>query len=186
MERIKLSLILLLPLIMAVSCGSEPRAEDTDPPVEIDTISVDITPAAPVKDTAFDPHSISQEVFNATKIDVQHFVEKLNHIIRSKNFTAWKEELSPSFFEGISSGQFLQQVSESDALKTRGIVIKTVEDYFNNVVVPSRANSRLDDIEFVSQNRVKAYTIVINREGQAQRLRLYDLEYTGNLWKIIN
>jgi len=198
MKRVKLYLILVLPLIMVISCGSQPKADniDTPPPAEeIDTIPVDIAPIdilpvdiapAPAQATAFDPHSISQEVYNSTKIEVQAFIEKLNLIIRNKNYTAWKAELSPSFFAEISSREFLQQISDANALKGRGIVLNTAEDYFNYVVVPSRVNSRADDIEFITQNRVKAYTVITNRDGETQRLRLYDLEYIGNIWKIVN
>jgi hypothetical protein len=195
MERVKLSLVLLLPLVMAVSCGTEPTVDNTPPPGEIDTVPEDIVPSdivlediipPPDEDTAFDPSSISQELFNSTKIEVQRFIEEVNQVIRNKNYTAWKAELSPSFFARISSGEFLQQISDADAMKNRGIVLKSAEDYFNYVVVPSRVNSRVDDIEFISQNRVKAYTVITNREGQTQRLRLYDLEYFGNLWRIIN
>jgi hypothetical protein len=186
---------------MIISCGSDPKAEITDilsPPAEIDTISADNIsiipnipnipniPHPPVEGLAFDPHSVSQDRFNSTKIEVQHFIEELNRIIRNKNYTAWKAELSPSFFAEISSRQFLQQVSETDAMKNRGIVLRTPEDYFINVVVPSRANSRVDDIEFVSQNRVKAYTVMTNRDGQPQRLRLYELEYIEKIWRIVN
>ena len=191
MERGKLRLVLLLPLIAAISCGTPGPAPTTEnntdafPPAEIGTVP-DNAVAPPAENAAFDPRSVSQELFNATKTDVQHFIEKLNEVIRNKNYTAWKTELSPSFFAEISSSEFLQQITGTDAMKTRNIVLKTPEDYFNNVVVPSRANSRVDDIDFVSQNRVKAYTIITNREGQAQRLRLYDLEFTGNIWKIIN
>ena len=192
MERGKLYLVLVLPLIMAVSCGtpgSTTENTDTPPPARtdaVDPISVGVVPESAVEDVPFDPHSISQERYNSTKIDVQHFMERLNQIIRNKNYTAWKAELSPSFFAGISSDDFLQQISEMNGMKSRGIVLKTAEDYFNYVVVPSRVNSRVDDIEFIDQNRVKAYTEIKNREGQTQRLRLYDLEYNGNLWKIIN
>jgi hypothetical protein len=48
--------------------------------------------------------------------------------------------------------------------------------------VPSRANDRVDDIEFISQKRVKAYTV----SQKGERLRLYDLEKTNEGWKIIN
>jgi hypothetical protein len=50
------------------------------------------------------------------------------------------------------------------------------------VVVPSRTKDRVDDIEFIGQNRVKAFTI--NNKGQ--KLRLYDLEKTASGWKIAN
>jgi hypothetical protein len=67
-------------------------------------------------------------------------------------------------------------------LKNQKIVLKSLEDYFLYVVVPSRANDRVDDIEFIGQNRVKAYTIT----SKGQRLRLYELEKTAGNWNIVN
>jgi hypothetical protein len=57
---------------------------------------------------------------------------------------------------------------------------------FFHVVGPSRASSRVDEIEILSNTRVKAFTVMTNRAGEVQRLRLYDLERFGNTWKIIN
>jgi len=56
------------------------------------------------------------------------------------------------------------------------------------VVVASRAETgvRVDDIEFISLNRVQAFTVTTNRAGEEVRLRLYDLEKIGNSWTIIN
>jgi hypothetical protein len=113
-------------------------------------------------------------------------MEGLNQIIRRRDYNAWKAALSPEYFNKIASAENLQQVSELPAMKTRGITLKTAEDYFINVVVPSRANSRVDDIEFIGEHRVKAFTIMTNASGEEQRLRLYDLEKTGNIWKIID
>jgi len=130
--------------------------------------------------------NISKEQYASTKEDVQHFIENLNQTIRRRDYNAWKAALSKEYFDKISSPENLQQVSELPAMKTRRITLKSAEDYFINVVVPSRANSRVDDIEFISENRVKAFTVMTNASGEEQRLRLYDLEKTGNIWKIID
>jgi len=129
---------------------------------------------------------VSKEQYNTTKDDVQHFIERLNQTIRKKDYKTWKDSLSPEYFDKLASKENLSQMSDLPAMKTRGIVLKNVEDYFINVVVPSRANSRVDEIEFIGENRVKAFTIITNSSGEEQRLRLYDLEKTGNIWKIIN
>jgi len=129
---------------------------------------------------------ISKAEYDSTKVDVQHFIEELNQIIRKKDYNAWKAALSREYFAQIASPENLQQVSELPAMKTRGITLKSAEDYFINVVVPSRANSRVDDIEFIGEHRVKAFTVTTNNSGEELRLRLYDLEKTGNIWKIIN
>lgn len=130
----------------------------------------------------FDPTSISQEVFNTTKSEVQILIETLNEIIRKRDYSAWTSYLSPAYREKLSDPEFLKAVSETNRLKSQNIVLKSLYDYFMYVVVPSRANDRVDDIEFIGENRVKAYTVT----GKGQRLRLYDLEKTTKGWNIIN
>jgi hypothetical protein len=191
MENIKLCLPFTLALVLLFSCGTAPNAE---PPQEITLQEIALIEEAEevqveeqvTSREVFDPGSVSQEYYVLTKEDVQHFIEELNFIIRSRNYNAWRNALSPGYFAQISSAENLQQMSDTPAMKTRGIVLRTPEDYFINVVVPSRANSRVDDIEFVSRDRVKAFTITTSRSGEEQRLRLYDLERSGNMWKIIN
>jgi hypothetical protein len=164
---------LLFLLAFSLSCRSNP-ATDAGP---------DQTPPDSTAGTGnFDPGSISQEVFDSTKIGVQNFIENLNQIIRNKNYTAWVSHLGPEYFAEKNSTGYLAQTSEQPRLKTQKIVLTSAQDYFIYVVVPSRANDRVDDIEFVSPTRVKAYTLTPN----GQRLRLYDLESSGNTWKIIN
>jgi hypothetical protein len=167
-----ISPVFLVVLCLFISCGSSSLSKNNDKE-ELTYVK---------KRTS----KISKEEYAATKIDVQHFIEELNRIISKKDYNSWKAALSPEYFEQISSAENLQQVSELPAMKTRGITLKTAEDYFINVVVPSRANSRVDDIEFIGEHRVKAFTIMTNNSGEEQRLRLYDLEKTGNIWKIIN
>ena len=137
---------------------------------------------------SFDPTTVSQEYYNFTLEEVQHFIFELNQIIRSRNYNLWRAALSDEYFREISSPKNLQQLSEQPAMTTRKIVLRTAQDYFTHVVVPSRANSRVDVIEFVSKNRVKAFTIIPNRVsgGEPQRLRLYDLEKINDMWTIIN
>ncbi|MDR0302539.1 MAG: hypothetical protein LBI04_09550 [Treponema sp.] len=165
--------VFLAVLCLFVSCGSSSK-KTTD-----ETWGY-------VQTGTFNPNQVSQAQYTSTKEDVQHFMEELNQIIRRRDYNSWKAALSPEYFEKISSSENLQQVSELPAMKTRRIVLRTAEDYFINVVVPSRANSRVDDIEFIGENRVKAFTIMTNKAGEEQRLRLYDLEKTGNIWKIID
>ena len=114
--------------------------------------------------------------------EIQQLTQRLNGIIKAKNFNSWVSYLDSSYLATINSREFLETVSKSAVLVKQNIVLNSAHDYFNHVVVPSRANSRVDDIEFVSQNRVKAYTI----DNKGNRLRLYDLEKTGVGWKIIN
>jgi hypothetical protein len=171
MAYIKLRVPIILVFVLLVSCVSK---------------TADSRGGGSRADEAFDPAVISQAYYDSTKEEVQHFIEDLNQIIRSRNYQAWRACLSREYFMEISSQENLRRISEQPAMKTRRITLRTAEDYFIHVVVPSRANLRVDDIEFVGRNRVKAFTITTNRAGEEQRLRLYDLEKIGNSWTIIN
>jgi hypothetical protein len=181
----KLPLLLIPVVLFAVSCGTNSNTEQAleGAPPSAGTAARENTAQ---DEEVFDSHMVSQEYYDATKEEVQHFINDLNLIIRNRNYASWRAALSDEYFRQISSQENLQQVSQQPAMMTRRIVLRTAEDYFLYVVVPSRANSRVDDIEFVSRNRVKAFTVNINRNGEEQRLRLYDLEKIGNTWKIIN
>ena len=170
-------LLIILSVILAVSCGSKPINGAPRDDEEWGYVQ---------SGESFNPISVSQEYYQSTMGDVQFFIEELNQIIRRRDYNSWKEALSLEYFEKISSQENLQEISAQPAMITRRIVLRNAEDFFIHVVVPSRANSRVDDIEFVSMNRVKAFTIMTNRAGEEQRLRLYDLEKTGNIWKIID
>jgi hypothetical protein len=175
------NIFILLLTMMVFSCGGGPATQDpsesvpaaqTAAPVEIEDDDPD----------TFDPGSITQDLYDSTKSDVQHLIEELNGIIRAKNYNAWKSYLDEKYLADISSSEYLRRISNTAAMKSQKIVLKVPEDYFNYVVVPSRANSRVDDIEFITQRRVKAFTIT----EKGQRLRLYDLERSSSGWKIIN
>jgi hypothetical protein len=179
MERSKFYLLFSLALL--VSCGSQPAAipPQPEPTAPVQPAPV---PEPEIVTETFDPGSISQEIFDSTKVDVQHFIGDLNKIVRGKDYNAWASHLGEDYFKEISSPEYLARISEQPRLKTQKIVLNSARDYFANVVVPSRANDRVDDIEFVTQTHVKAYTVTPG----GQRLRLYDLESSGNTWKIIN
>ncbi|MDR2738915.1 MAG: hypothetical protein LBB68_03680 [Treponema sp.] len=173
-------------LLGAFSCTSEPGpqpemvVQEPEPPRQE-------APAAPIVEegTNFDLTSITQEEFNSTKEEMQALIEEINQVIRAKDYNKWLSYLAEDFIGVINSQNYLIELSQtSEGLKSRNIVLKTPEDYFTHVVVPSRGNvrvdPRLDDIEFLSHNRVKAFTI----NARKQRLRLFEFVRIGNNWKI--
>ena len=57
--------------------------------------------------------------------------------------------------------------------------MKSLKDYFDYVVVPSRFQVQLDEIEFIGENQVKAYAM----RGNTKAL-LYLLVREDDKWKI--
>ena len=176
----------------------EPLPPET-PPEPVQTVQIEdpVEPAAvQPEENTFDPHSITMERFTNTKTEVQLLIADLNKIIRAKNYNGWIGYLADSYFDTINSGDFLEEKTEElyrrdqivaqntgkDPKRVQKRILKTARDYFTYVVVPSRSNDRMDDIEFVSESRVLAYT----QDSLGNRLILYDLELIDNLWMIIN
>jgi hypothetical protein len=190
-------LLFLLPVLF-ITCGTQPEtangalqtaeeelAEEelaAERPVEEELAAdkqaeTEITLlAAGAQNSGVSEEDAYEEVFH----EVKSFIESLNLIIQSRNYSKWRDALSEELRREISSPKFLTTVSQSPPLKSRGIVLKKPEDYFYIVVVPSRANSQVDRIEIINNNRVKAYYY---REDRY--LRLYELERRGNSWTII-
>lgn len=153
-----------------------PVMEEAPPVPVFDPVVIEEKPEEP-----FDPSSITQEVFDEAKHEVQILIEELNQIIRRKDYTVWSGYLGQNYLDAISDPGFLARISASTRLANSRIVLEKPEDYFLNVVVPSRSNDRVDDIEFIGENQVKAFTVTPN----GQRLRLYNLEKVKDSWKII-
>jgi hypothetical protein len=186
MKSIKLSLPVILAAILIISCGSGP--EPTPAPVSTTATVATTTTVAqqtPSQPAVFDPRTITQAQYETTRAEVQLFIERLNLIIRNRNYEQWRAVLSPEYYAEISSAENLRRISELDAMRSRGIVLRTARDYFLNVVVPARANTVLDDIEFITMTRVRAFTERVSA-GERRREILYDLEKINNSWTIIN
>jgi len=188
--------LVLLPVLF-IACKTTPQ--EAVPPQIIETpveTAVPVEEPAPAEPEFIEPpantSAITQEMYDQTLAEVKRFIENLNKSIGSKNYNAWKNALTDERFAEISSPEFLKEQSESPLMKNRKIVLKTPNDYFLNVVVPSRANSKVDEIDFVDENNVKAFYLETrtrrdennNNVTETRRLRLYELTKTGNEWKI--
>jgi hypothetical protein len=182
------ALFLAIPLIGILSCASNGKDSQQEPAVQT------LPPPAAVAQEAeaeedeanFDPQSITAQEKETTMDEMRLLIAEINRVIRAQDYDGWISYLADDFIAAINSADYLAQLSESSRqLKSQNIVLKTPRDYFTHVVVASRENVRvdasLDDIEFLSHNRVKAYTI--NTRNQ-QRLRLFEFVKAGDAWKI--
>jgi hypothetical protein len=188
-------LCLLAAVVLAVSCASNTSQQNeksadssqeqilttrsTVSPEETSGINAVSARTNTEKDT-FDPSSITPELYRETKEDIGKFISNLNMIIRAKMYNEWLAYLDEEYYNFINSPEYLRDMSNAGILQARRIVLTNAHDYFMNVVVPSRSNDRVDDIEFISENRVKAITM-----ERGRRIILYELEKRNNVWKII-
>jgi len=177
-----------------VSRPADPPAVTTPAPTPVAETSVPALVEQPVTETAaevvFNPANITQEQYASTREEVRQFIERLNVIISNRNFNAWESNLTPEYIAELSSPENLERLSETPLLKMHNTVLRNLNDYFTQIVVPARSSSRIDiehiDIIFLSEKKVRAYVNRIASSGETSEEILYDLEKINDIWKIIN
>jgi vacuolar-type H+-ATPase subunit F/Vma7 len=197
-------LLFLLPVLF-LACGTRPETvngalqaavkEPEEEPAAIMPVKEELAaerpaetePAAgtqnvPVVVVVKNSVDLSQESYEEVLDEVKAFVDDLNQTIKNKNYYKWRSVLSEELLNDISSPEFLANASKWPSMKSRGIVLREPRDYFNYVVVPSRANSQVDKIEIMDNNRVKAF--YINTRKERTEL-VYELAKIGDSWTII-
>ncbi|MCA1753337.1 MAG: hypothetical protein LC641_01290 [Spirochaeta sp.] len=122
---------------------------------------------------------ISTEMYETTFNEVEDFIAELNEIIAKRDFEQWKGHLTEEYIETHSDADILRERSESPVLSRNDIQLTSIEDYFTWVVVPSRANARLDDLDFIGTDKVEAIMRV-----RDQGVILYQLKRVDDRWKI--
>lgn len=187
-SRSALLLVAAIAVCLAVSCtsapASKPTAEDASiqepAPEQLEPGPLPPKAEAPQESPSFDPSTVTAEVKTATFVDVRALIESLNQIIRRQDYEAWLSHLSDEYIAFYSNPAVLAKYSEYPIMKRKGIKLQTLRDYFINVVYPSRQNDKVDDIEFVRGDMIKAITV----SPKGDRNILYMLEKHGEAWKI--
>jgi hypothetical protein len=186
-------------LVGVMSCTTQPelQSEKPEPVNQAPIIMVSPDPPEPAPEPplaegppeeppVFDYSNITEEVRTHTRAEIQQLIGELDGIIESENYQAWINSLDRSYLERISSRDFLAAQSQSPRLKSQES-LKTVEEYFKKVVVPSRANAdyRINDIDiqFIPEEE-KVLAFLTTSAGR--RLRLYELKNVDGTWKIAN
>jgi len=173
-------LITVILTIQLVSCISkEPVKEEITPviktPVEVPEVqntnkeNTNIAPSPALNDN---------EIKKA-ETDIAELIEKLNKIIASKDYENWKIYLSDDYIKYYSDPEVLKKKTQSPLLIKYNVVLRSLEDYFNYVVVGSRQNVKLDKIKVLDRNRIKAYMII-----KGTPVIIYELVRIDNEWKI--
>lgn len=124
-------------------------------------------------------YDVTDEVYNETFDQVEATIDELNRIIQDRNFDAWQDKLTERYIETFSSPERLEELSRTPVLERNNIELSSLRDYFRWVVVPSRSNARLDDLNFHGANRVEAIM-----EVRGQRVTLYELRRVDGSWKV--
>ncbi len=122
---------------------------------------------------------MTEDLYNEAFSEVETVITELNQIIYRGEFEKWKTYLTERYIEYHSDPQVLAALSRQPILAQNKIRLRSLRDYFEDVVVPSRARARLDDLIFYSDNLVEAVA-----EFRGERVILYLLRKVDGTWKI--
>lgn len=183
--------VMVLLLVFFISCVSSPDPQPRDSSPNGSAGTEPVIPARPpdgkaiekMKDddvvVRFDTVAITKKAYINTKSEIELVVDELNKITLDRDYSRWLTYTSDEYRSVFSNREVLDQVSAS--LPTKGIRLRSLQDYFNYVFVPSRQNMRVDDIQFVTPTRV----YVIMEIAPSQPAAIYILEKTSEGWKLV-
>jgi hypothetical protein len=167
-------LAVLTAALLASSCAGGPPASNTPPTPDTAGGPLDISAGEPQEQ-----FEVSEEVYTRTFEEIGEFIDNLNQIIRNADYESWLAYLSEEYIRTTSDPAYLKDQSEKPLLKQANIQLEDLRDYFEYVVVPSRDQATLDEIEFLDENHVKAIGVL-----RSTRVILYLLERDQEQWKI--
>jgi hypothetical protein len=124
-------------------------------------------------------YKVTTEVYNRTFDEIRAVITELNMHIAKREYSAWLEQLTQTYVTETSKQEYLDKWKDDPELKRRGIVLKTLRDFFDYRVVPTRSNVKLDEIQFSDDRHVYAFTVL-----RGEKYLLYYLVKTANGWKV--
>jgi hypothetical protein len=124
-------------------------------------------------------YAVTKEVYNRTFGEIRAVIDELNAHIARGEYEGWLEHLTDNYIRETSRQEYLDRWKEDPELKQRGIVLRTLHDFFQYRVVPTRTRAELDEIQFVDDSHVCAYTVL-----KGEKYLLYYLVKTDTGWKV--
>jgi hypothetical protein len=119
------------------------------------------TPAKPVtteyaRSVAALGSAVSEATFNQDRDAIMRTITELETIMTTKDVVQWRKYLSPSSVAYLRNQQNMKTVS---ARLPGNFQIRTDEDYFKFVFIPSRQGRKIDEIRYVSSIVTKAVQV---------------------------
>lgn len=186
MTKVRAIILLVTVVALFFGCATAPETlpEIPDEPVESpdteEPLPEEVAPEPEIEAAPGDHEiPVSVEVYERTFSEIEETIEELNRVIQARDFRRWQGYLTKEYIDTYSDPLTLRELSETPILQRNNIVLTNLRDYFDWVVVPSRANARLDDLRFVRNNQVEAIM-----EVRGQRVILYQLTNVDGDWKV--
>jgi hypothetical protein len=178
-----ISLLILVLLLFSGCAGTEndaaPVQEPQGPVLREEPAPAPPGPSVDTTAAAENGYEMDEQRYEKTKKDLSVLVDELNRIIARQDYGEWLEYLTTDYIDYYSDPDVLNELSQSPLMTKYNIKLRSLKDYFNYVVVGSRKDVHIDDINAISDRKVKVYMIVND-----EPIVVYTLEKVGERWKI--
>lgn len=180
----RITAVIILPALVLISCVSP---DGPSPPQSAPAPAADVSESEPEPETeavstlesSETSYEVTQEVYDQTFEEIEALIGELNGVISKRQFDRWTDYLSNIYIKTYNGKAVLSEINQYPQLKGNDIVLESLKDYFDWVVVPSRSRAVLDDIVFAGEDRVTAYSFF-----EGKRATLYELQRIDDEWKI--
>ena len=180
----RITAVIILPALVLISCVSP---DDPSPPQSAPAPTADISESEPEPETeavstlesSETSYEVTQQVYDQTFEEIEALIGELNGVISKRQFDRWTDYLSNIYIKTYNGKAVLSEINQYPQLKDNDIVLESLKDYFDWVVVPSRSRAVLDDIVFAGEDQVTAYSFF-----EGKRATLYELQRIDDEWKV--
>ena len=169
MKKILTILLISLPLISFLSCGTTKEAGKKNEVVNEEYLR---------STKALTEESVTVEEFENDKAEILKIINELKVIMDNGDKTKWLTYIDPDSINYYSNHTNLRKVREK--LPNKQIQLHGIGDYFKYVFIPSRKNSNIDEIRYISKSNIRAVQI---REDKSE-LVYYNFVKKDNKWYV--
>ncbi len=124
-------------------------------PVEIDADKEDVVKSADDEEYSRSTTNVmvTKEKFEEDKTQILKIIDELAVVMKNQDYFGWLKYLDESSKDYWSKKQNLQKAS--NRLPKKGFQLKSLQDYFKYVFIPSRVGRTVDEIRYETETQVK-------------------------------
>ncbi len=116
--------------------------------------------------------TVSQDTFEADKAEILRNIEELKTIMRDFDYKSWLLHVDEESRIYWSKNSNLKKAQSK--LPIKGLQLRTLQDYFKYVFVPSRAGRDVTTLRYESENYVKAVQVTDSEtDDSAEKYTVY-------------
>lgn len=128
--------------------------------------------------------NISLDTFNADKAAIVKKITELNAIMAKRDYNSWLKYIDSESQKYWSTPANLAKASEKLPKKLKGLKLRTLQDYFIYVFIPSRNGRTIDEIRYNSADSIRAVQVSKNEDGTNRIVVYYNFVRQDGDWKV--